>query len=218
MYSNPRRVRCKMSRTKHGKSWMQRHLKDPFVQKAQKEGYRSRASFKLLELHQKDHLFKPSMMVIDLGAAPGGWSQVVAGLVGPYGKVIALDRLEMDPLKGVTFVHGDFSEEATVEQLHALLAEKKVDWVLSDMSPNISGMVAVDQPRMMILVELTWDFAKQHLKEGGGLLVKVFQGEGFDDFVRTLRKNFQKVVIRKPNASRSASRELYVLARGYYNI
>lgn len=207
-----------MARTKHGKSWMQRHLNDPFVQKAQQLGYRSRASFKLLELHEKDKLFKPGMTVIDLGAAPGGWSQIVAKLVGRPGKVIALDRLEMAPLPGVTVLQGDFSELETLERLQAELGDQPVDWVLSDMAPNLSGMIAVDQPRMMILAELAWDFAKQHLKEGGGLLVKVFQGDGFDLYVKTLRQCFQKVIIRKPDASRSASRELYVLARGYYNI
>lgn len=207
-----------MARTKHGKSWMQRHLNDPFVQKAQKLGYRSRASFKLLELHEKDKLFKPGMTVVDLGAAPGGWSQILTKLVGRQGKVIALDILEMDPLPEVTFLQGDFTEQQTLENLQAELGEEQVDWVVSDMAPNLSGMIAVDQPRMMILADLAWDFAKQHLKKGGGFLVKVFQGDGFDLYVKTLRQCFEKVVIRKPDASRSASRELYVLARGYYNI
>ena len=207
-----------MARTKHGKSWMQRHLNDPFVQKAQKLGYRSRASFKLLELHEKDKLFKPGMTVVDLGAAPGGWSQILTKLVGRQGKVIALDILEMDPLPEVTFLQGDFTEQQTLENLQAELGEEQVDWVVSDMAPNLSGMIAVDQPRMMILADLAWDFAKQHLKKGGGFLVKVFQGDGFDLYVKTLRQCLEKVVIRKPDASRSASRELYVLARGYYNI
>lgn len=207
-----------MARTKHGKSWIARHLADPFVQKAQKAGYRSRASFKLLELHQKDRLFRQGMIIVDLGAAPGGWSQIIAPLVSPGGKIIALDRLSMSPLPGVEVITGDFAEQTVVDQLKAHLAGKPVDWVLSDMSPNISGMMAVDQPRIMLLAELAWEFAQQHLKPGGGLLIKVFQGDGFDDFVRNLRKNFRKVVIRKPDASRSASRELYVLARDYYNI
>lgn len=207
-----------MARTKHGKSWMQRHLSDPFVQKAQKLGYRSRASFKLLELHEKDKLFKHNMTVVDLGAAPGGWSQIVTKLVGRHGKVIALDILEMDPLPDVTVLQGDFTEQETLENLQSELGEEQIDWVISDMAPNLSGMIAVDQPRMMILAELAWDFAKQHLKKGGGFLVKVFQGDGFDLYVKNLRQCFEKVTIRKPDASRSASRELYVLARGYYNI
>lgn len=207
-----------MARTKHGKSWMQRHLADPFVQKAQSDGYRSRASYKLLELHQKERLFREGMAVLDLGAAPGGWSQVVAPIVGRKGLVIAVDKLAMDTIPGVTYLQGDFCEQETVDELNNLLSGKPIDWILSDMAPNLSGMVAVDQPRIMILAELAWDFAKQHLKKDGGLLVKVFQGEGFELYVKTLRQFFQKVTIRKPDASRSASRELYVLARGYYNI
>ncbi len=207
-----------MARTKHGKSWMQRHLQDPFVQKAQLSGYRSRASYKLLELQQKDHLFRPGMTVVDLGAAPGGWSQVLVKEVGKIGKVIALDILAMEPLKGVHFIQGDFCEQAVLEELEAAVYENSVDWVVSDISPNISGIIAADQPRMMALAELAWDFARQHLKTGGGFLVKLFQGEGFESYHRTLRQSFKQVVIRKPTASRAASRELYVLARGYYNI
>ncbi len=207
-----------MAQTKHGKSWIQRHINDPFVQKAQKMGYRSRASFKLLELHERDKIFRPNMTVIDLGAAPGGWSQVVTKLVGRNGKVIALDRLEMDPIAGVTFLQGDFSEQSVLENLEAALGDSKIDWVISDMAPNLSGMIAVDQPRMMELADLAWDFAARHLKKEGGFLVKILQGEGFDSYIKNLRQRFEKVVIRKPEASRSASRELYVLARGYYNI
>lgn len=207
-----------MAQTKHGKSWIARHINDPFVQKAQKLGYRSRATFKLLELHERDKLFKPNMTVIDLGAAPGGWSQILVKLVGKNGKIIALDRLEMDPLAGVTFLQGDFTEQSVLESLESLVGAEKVDWVVSDMAPNLSGTVAVDQPRMMILADLALDFALQHLKKGGGFLVKVFQGEDFDLYIKKLRQCFEKVVIRKPDASRSASRELYVLARGYYNI
>ncbi|MBS0288058.1 MAG: 23S rRNA (uridine(2552)-2'-O)-methyltransferase RlmE [Proteobacteria bacterium] len=207
-----------MASTKHGKSWISRHINDPFVQKAQKLGYRSRATFKLLELHQKDKLFKPNMTVIDLGAAPGGWSQILVNLVGKNGKVIALDRLEMAPIPGVTFLQGDFSEQAVLENLESLVGPEKVDWVVSDMSPNLSGVLAVDQPRIMILADLALYFAMQHLKKGGGFLTKVFQGEDFDLYIKKVRQCFEKVVIRKPDASRSASRELYVLARGYYNI
>ncbi len=207
-----------MAKTKHGKSWIKRHVNDPFVQKAQVDGYRSRASYKLLELHQKERLFKDGMNIVDLGAAPGGWSQVAAKAVGRKGQVFAVDRLEMNPIQGVTYLQGDFCEQSTVDTLNTLLGDSGIDWILSDMAPNLSGVVAVDQPRIMILAELAWEFAQQHLKKEGGLLVKVFQGEGFELYVKTLRKFFQKVTIRKPDASRSASRELYVLARGYYNI
>ncbi|MBS0289349.1 MAG: 23S rRNA methyltransferase [Proteobacteria bacterium] len=207
-----------MAITKHGKSWIQRHINDPYVQKAQKLGYRSRASFKLLELHEKDHLFSPNMTVIDLGAAPGGWSQVIKKLVGKNGKVIALDKLEMDPLPGISFIQGDFSEQGVLENLEQMLGSEKAHWIISDMSPNLSGVMAVDQPRIMVLADLAWEFAARCLKPDGGFLVKVFQGEGFDLYIKNLRQRFRRVVIRKPDASRSASRELYVLARGYYNI
>lgn len=207
-----------MAQTKHGKSWMQRHLKDPYVQKAQQAGYRSRATFKLIELQERDHLFRPGMKIVDLGAAPGGWSQVLVKWVGKAGKVIALDILPMNELPGVLFIEGDFSAEETLQTLVDNLQAERLDWVVSDMSPNLSGIMAVDQPRVMALAELAWEFAQQHLKKGGGFLVKIFQGEGFDPFIKVLRQSFEQVVIRKPDASRSASRELYVLARGYYNI
>jgi len=152
-----------MSKTKHGKSWISRHINDPFVQKAQIAGYRSRSSFKLLELHEKDRLFRQNMFVIDLGAAPGGWSQVVAPLIGRKGKIIALDRLSMDPIPGVQIIEGDFLVEATLIQLQEAVGREKVDWVISDLSPNLSGMKAVDQPCIMELAELAWDFAKAHL-------------------------------------------------------
>jgi 23S rRNA (uridine2552-2'-O)-methyltransferase len=207
-----------MARTKHGQSWIQRHVNDPFVKKAQVLGYRSRASFKLLQLQQKAPLFAKGMTIIDLGAAPGGWSQVLAEAVGPQGTVIALDLLEMAPLKGVTFIQGDFCHDEILHQLTAQIGKRRVDWVVSDMSPNLSGIMAVDQPRIMYLADLTWDFAQQHLKKEGGMIVKVFQGEGFDQYIKILRAGFKKVTICKPEASRSASRELYVLAQGYYNI
>lgn len=206
-----------MARTKHGHSWIERHLSDPYVRKAKQQGYRSRASFKLLELHEKDKLFRPGMRIIDLGAAPGGWSQVVSKIVGQAGKVFALDLLEMPSIPNVTFLQGNFEEEAIYNQLQALMEGQKVDWILSDMSPNLSGVIAVDQPRIMRLADLAWHFAQEHLKEGGGLLIKVFQGEDFDLYVKNMRMSFEKLTIRKPNASRLASRELYVLARGYYN-
>lgn len=207
-----------MARTKHGQSWIARHLSDPYVKQAQQQGYRSRASFKLIELQEKNRLFRAGMVVVDLGAAPGGWSQVVAPLVGEKGAVIALDRLPMSSLPGVFFIEGDFNELDSLSLLEKALAGRAVDWVLSDMAPNVSGMTAVDQPKIMGLAELAWDFAKQHLKPGGGFLVKVFQGEGFEAFHRLLKASFRKVTVRKPSASRSSSREVYVLAEGYYNI
>lgn len=206
-----------MARTKHGKSWIQRHLSDPFVQKAQQQGYRSRASFKLLELQQKDKLFRPGMMVIDLGAAPGGWSQVIQQALGAKGKVIALDKLPIEPIDKVVFIEGDFCQAETLNSLQAQCNEEAIDWVVSDMSPNLSGIMAIDQVRTMELAELAWDFTKQHLKKDGGFLVKVFQGAGFEHYLKDLRQHFRQVAIRKPSASRNASRELYVLAQGYYN-
>ena len=207
-----------MARTKHGQSWIARHLSDPFVKKANEQGYRSRASFKLIELQEKNRLFRQGMVVVDLGASPGGWSQMVANWVGEKGMVIALDRLPMPPLPGVVFIEGDFNESESLELLEKALQKKPVDWVLSDMAPNVSGVRDVDQSRMMGLAELAWDFAMQHLKPGGGFLVKVFQGEGFEAFHQILKKKFKKVTVRKPSASRSSSREVYVLAEGYYNI
>lgn len=207
-----------MAKTTHGQSWIKRHVADPYVQQAQAQGYRSRASFKLLELQEKDRLFRPGMTVIDLGAAPGGWSQIVAKLVGSKGKVIALDRLEISPLPGVTLLQGDFTEDETLARLQATLGDAMADWVLSDLAPNMSGITSVDQPKMMFLAELALDFALQHLKPGGGLLVKIFQGAGFEAYIKMLRQAFRRVVVRKPQASRSESRELYVLATEYYNI
>lgn len=207
-----------MARTKHGQSWIARHLSDPYVKQAQQLGYRSRASFKLIELQEKNRLFRQGMVVVDLGAAPGGWSQVVLPLVGETGQVIALDRLPMPGLAGVTFIECDFNESESLELLDQALNGRPVDWVLSDMAPNVSGLVAVDQPRIMGLAELALEFAKQNLKPGGGFLIKLFQGEGFEAFHRELRQMFKKVSVRKPSASRSSSREVYVLAEGYYNI
>lgn len=207
-----------MARTKNGKSWMARHLSDPYVQKAQAQGYRSRASYKLLAINQKDKLFRPGMFILDLGAAPGGWSQVVASLVGPSGKVVAIDLLDMAPIPGVQFLQGDFLEEKMLEKLEELVGNQPLDWVISDMLPNLSGIPSADQPKIIYLAELALDFAKAHLKPQGGLLIKVFQGEGFEQFHKMVKQVFRQVVIRKPDASRSDSRELYVLARGYYNI
>ncbi len=193
---------------------MREHVSDPFVQKAQKEGYRSRAAYKLLEIDAKNHLFKPDMVVVDLGATPGGWSQVAAAKVGHGGKVIALDLLPLDPLHGVDFIQGDFRDEVVLKQLEETLQGKQVGLVISDMAPNISGVASADQARAMHLAELAMDFALEHLKPDGSFLVKVFQGEGFEDFYRQMRSRFAKVVTRKPKASRDRSSELYLLGSG----
>jgi 23S rRNA (uridine2552-2'-O)-methyltransferase len=203
-----------VTRSKSSRRWLDRHVSDEFVKRAQREGYRSRAAYKLLEIQQKDRLFSPGQTVVDLGAAPGGWAQVACRLVGDTGTVIAMDLLEMEPLDGVAFIRGDFREEGPLEALRDLLAGRPVDVVISDMAPNVSGMNAVDQPRAMYLCELALDFAREVLNPGGALVVKVFQGEGFDDYVRALRADFRRVVARKPAASRPKSREVYLVATG----
>jgi len=203
-----------MARSKSSHRWLKEHFDDEFVKKAQREGYRSRAVFKLDEIQQKDRIIKPGMVVVDLGAAPGGWSQYAVGLLGKKGKVIAMDILPMEPLPGVEFVQGDFHEEAVLDELLRVLDGQAVDLVMSDIAPNISGMDAVDQPRAMYLAELAVDFADRVLRPGGDLLVKVFQGEGFDELLKDLRSRYEKVVMRKPRASRPRSREVYALARG----
>jgi len=203
-----------MPRSKSSKRWLTEHFDDPYVKQAQQQGFRSRSAFKLEELNQKYALLKPGMCVVDLGAAPGGWSQVAAPLVGKQGRVIAVDILEMDPLDGVEFIQGDFTEDGPLSKLEALLGTGRVDLVLSDMAPNMSGMDAVDQPRAMYLAELALAFAVQWLKPGGDFLAKVFQGEGFDGFLRECRSEFEKVLVRKPAASRARSREVYLLGRG----
>jgi 23S rRNA (uridine2552-2'-O)-methyltransferase len=197
-----------------GKDWMQEHVADRFVRRAHREGLRSRAAFKLEEIADRDRLFTPGMTVVDLGAAPGGWSQVAAKRVGPGGRVIALDVLDMVSLPGVTFVPGDFHEEATVEALERALEGRRVDLVLCDLAPNLSGVKSIDQPRMIHLVELALQFAVKHLKPQGNFLVKLFHGGGFDGFARQMRAHFREVVTRKPDASRSRSSELYLLGRG----
>lgn len=196
------------------KAWLKEHREDPYVQRAQKEGYRSRACYKLLEIQEKDRLFRPGMTVLDLGSAPGGWSQVAANLVGHRGRVIASDILPMDQLAGVDFIQGDFTEEAVFEQLLEVLDGQPLDLVLSDMAPNMSGVNAVDQPRSMYLVELALDMALRVLAPGGAFVTKVFQGEGFDDWHREVRDSFERIATRKPQASRPRSREVYVVARG----
>src|SRR5687768_6666779 len=202
------------TRSKSSQRWLKEHFSDPFVKKAQAEGLRSRAAYKLEELVERDRLLKPGMVVVDLGAAPGGWSQWVRQALGDSGRVIALDILEMPTLAGVEFLHGDFREDAVLSQLEAMLDGKAVDLVLSDMAPNKSGMDAVDQPRMMHLAELAMDFADRHLRADGTFLIKLFQGTGFDQYVRELRRRYAKVAIRKPAASRKRSAEVYALAQG----
>ena len=201
-------------KNKTSKQWMREHVNDPYVQLAQKEGYRSRAAYKLLEIDAKDHLLNPGTVVVDLGATPGGWSQVAAAKVGRSGKVIALDLLPLDPLPGVDFIRGDFREAAVLEQLEDLLHGKPVGLVISDMAPNISGVASADQARAMHLAELALEFALEHLTDDGSFLVKVFQGAGFEDFLKLMRSRFAKVVTRKPRASRDRSSEQYLLGSG----
>ncbi|MBF5055841.1 ribosomal RNA large subunit methyltransferase J [Alcanivorax sp. 521-1] len=200
-----------MARSKSSQRWLREHFDDQWVAKAQAEGYRSRASFKLLEIHEKDKLFRPGMRVLDLGAAPGGWSQVAARLVGSRGTVVASDILAMDAIPDVSFVQGDFREQDVYDRITALLGERKVDLVMSDMAPNMSGNKAVDLPRAMYLAELALDMAVNVLQPRGMFLVKVFQGEGFDEYRRSLQGAFQRVVSRKPAASRPRSTEVYQL-------
>ena len=202
-----------MKRTKTSKQWMMEHVNDVYVQRAKAEGYRSRAAYKLIEVAARDKLLKPGLVVVDLGAAPGGWSQVAAAKVGAQGRVIALDLLLMEPLRNVTFLQGDFRDESVVNALEQELAGRPIDLVLSDMSPNISGIALSDQARAMYLAELALEFAVKHLKPGGSLLVKVFQGSGFQEFLREMRSRFAHVVTRKPEASRGRSNELYLLGK-----
>jgi len=201
--------------SKSSRQWLDRHFKDAYVKKAQQEGYRSRAAFKLLEIQERDNLLKPGQTVVDLGAAPGGWSQVAKRLVGVKGTVIALDILEMEPLTDIAFIQGDFREDGPLQELTRVLDGRSIDLVISDMAPNVSGMTVVDQPQAMYLCELALDFARQTLKPGGGFIVKVFQGEGYDEYFRELRNSFKRTVTRKPNASRPKSREVYLVAQGY---
>ena len=205
-------------RSKSSRRWLDEHFDDAYVKKAQKHGYRSRAAFKLLELQNKDRFIKPGETIVDLGAAPGGWSQVAAELAGNTGRVIALDILPIEPITGVECLQGDFTEQKVFDQLLATIGSNKAGLVLSDMAPNISGIKAVDQPKSIYLAELAVDLAQKVLVNQGDLLIKVFQGEGFDELLRQIRALFNKVIIRKPQASRSRSREVYILARGYQAI
>ncbi len=203
-----------MKRTRTSNAWLREHVNDPYVQRARAEGYRSRASFKLMEIDDRDHLIRSGEVVVDLGATPGGWSQVAARRMKGKGRVIALDLLEMDPLHGVDFIQGDFREEDVLLNLEAMLAGEKVGLVLSDMAPNMSGILLSDQARVMHLAELGLEFSRNWLKPEGAFLVKVFQGYGFDDFVREMRLVFRTVSSRKPEASRDRSAEVYLLGRG----
>lgn len=204
-----------MSRSKSSKRWLQEHFDDVFVKKAQAEGYRSRAVYKLKEINEKEHLLKPGITIVDLGAAPGGWTQYVSERLDGHGTIIALDLLAMDALPGVDFIQGDFREDSVLLELMAFVSPGSVDLLLSDMAPNMSGMSAVDIPRAMYLTELALDFGHKMLKPGGSMLVKIFHGEGFDELIKQVRQLFNKVVIRKPLASRARSRETYLLAKGY---
>ncbi len=204
-----------MARTKSSNDWIRRHINDEFVKRAQKEGYRSRAAFKLEELDRTDRLLRPGMVIVDLGSAPGGWAQYAVRRTGRNARVIALDILPMEPLPGVEFIQGDFSDSQVLDSLKQRLAGAPVDLVISDMAPNMSGVAASDQAKTMFLSELALDFAAQTLKSGGNLVVKTFQGEGYPELHRSMKQQFEKLLTRKPKASRSESREIYLLAKGF---
>jgi 23S rRNA (uridine2552-2'-O)-methyltransferase len=202
-----------MAKSKN-RTWIKQHVKDPYVLQSQRDGYRSRASYKLLEIVEKARLIKPGMTIVDLGSAPGGWSQVVAKMVGHKGTVVAVDILPMNPIAGVSFIQGDFTEEDILAELLEKIGNEPVDLVISDMAPNLTGMKAVDQPAVVYLADLAVDLAQQVLTKDGTFIAKLFQGEGFDEFVRNTRKVFNVVSLKKPDASRSKSREVYLVAKG----
>ncbi len=204
-----------MKRSKSSSRWLNEHVNDPYVKRAQKDGLRSRASYKLMELNEKDKLIRPGMLIMDLGSAPGGWSQVAGKLVGEKGRVLATDILPMDGLDNVDFIQGDFTSDAVFQQLLDKLDGRQPDRIISDIAPNISGVAAADQAASMYLVELKLDMVRQVLKPGGNSAVKVFQGEGSDEFLKDVRSSFEKVFIRKPEASRPRSREVYLVAKGF---
>jgi 23S rRNA (uridine2552-2'-O)-methyltransferase len=204
-----------VARPKNSKDWLKEHFDDQYVNRAKQDGYRSRASYKLVELCEKDKLIKPGMTVVDLGSAPGGWSQVAARMVGDNGRVVASDILEMDAIAGVEFIHGDFTDEKVYQALLDCIGESPVDLVISDMAPNMSGNAVIDQPAAMYLVELALDMAQSILKPGGAFVAKLFHGAGFDEYVKTVRQQYNKVVMRKPEASRARSRETYIVASGF---
>jgi len=202
-----------MTKSKN-RDWIKQHINDPYVKQSQKDGYRSRASYKLLEIVEKERMIRPGMTVVDLGSAPGGWSQVASRLVGHEGRLHSLDILPMDPIAGVDFIQGDFTEQNIFDDLLLLIGNRPVDLVISDMAPNLTGSKAVDQPAMIYLAELAIDLTVQVLKPEGIFISKVFQGEGFDQFVRHVRTLFNSVSMKKPEASRAKSREVYLVAKG----
>ncbi len=204
-----------MARSKSSNQWMQEHFDDEYVKKAQALGYRSRSTFKLVEIQDKDKIIKPGMTIVDLGAAPGGWSEYAQKIVGRQGRVVALDLLAIDPIPDVHFIQGDFREDAVLDELYRVIDGAQVDLVLSDMAPNMSGNKSVDQPRAMYLADLALDMAIAVLKKGGVFLIKVFQGEGSEAFKKQLEQHFQSVIIRKPKSSRPRSHEIYILAKGF---
>jgi len=204
-----------MARSKSSSTWMARHVSDPFVKKAQLDGYRSRSAYKLTELNEKDRLIRPGMRIMDLGSAPGGWSQVAGKLVGAKGRVLATDILPMEPIKNVDFIQGDFTDEAVVAQLLEWLGGGKFDLIISDIAPNITGIDSADQASSMYFLELALDTVRQTLKPGATFVAKMFQGSGSDQYVKDLRTSFEKVLIRKPAASRAESREVYIVAKGF---
>ncbi|WP_085647655.1 MULTISPECIES: 23S rRNA (uridine(2552)-2'-O)-methyltransferase RlmE [unclassified Pseudomonas] len=204
-----------MARSKTSLGWLKRHVNDPYVKQAQKDGYRSRASYKLLEVQEKYKLIRPGMSVVDLGAAPGGWSQVTSRLIGGQGRLIASDILEMDSIPDVTFIQGDFTQDEVLTRILEAVGNSQVDLVISDMAPNMSGTPEVDMPKAMFLCELALDLAERILKPGGNFVIKIFQGEGFDVYLKDARKKFDKIQMIKPDSSRGSSREQYMLAWGY---
>ena len=204
-----------MPRSKSSNRWLRRHFSDEYIQRAQKEGWRSRAAFKLKELDERDRLLRPGMTVVDLGAAPGGWSQYAKERVGPVGRVIALDILPLEPIAGVEILQGDFTEPAVLDSLMERLGGRAVDLVIADMAPNISGIAASDQARAMGLAERVLEFADRTLRPGGCFVVKIFQGAGFQEFHRAVQRRFAKRLVRKPKASRAESREVYLLGKGF---
>jgi 23S rRNA (uridine2552-2'-O)-methyltransferase len=207
-----------MARSKSSGSWLQEHVNDPYVKQARQDGYRSRASYKLIQLNEKDKLIRPGMLIVDLGSAPGGWSQVAGKLAGAKGRVVATDILPMEPVKNVDFIQGDFTEEAVLNQILARLEGRKPDLILCDIAPNISGIDVADQASSIYLVELALDMARQVLKPRGDFVAKVFQGAGSDAYLKELRRSFEKLMIRKPAASRPRSREVYVVAKGFKGV
>jgi 23S rRNA (uridine2552-2'-O)-methyltransferase len=203
-----------LKKSQSSKQWLRRHVNDPYVQRSKREGYRSRSAYKLTEIDEKDRILRPGQVVVDLGAAPGGWSQVVAKRLGNAGLLVAIDILPMEPVPGAVVLEADFTSKRGLDAVQSALSGRRIDVVLSDMAPNMSGISMSDQARSMYLAELARDFSQLHLKPDGAFLVKIFQGAGYDDYLKSLRRAFQKVVVRKPDASRDESAEQYLLARG----